>query len=141
MNAIGCLQTGFLHSGPSAVRYPRGKTPSSEISDTLDPLPIGEAIKIRSGKKIAILSFGATSALAAANNLNATVYDMRFIKPLDTDAIESAVRSHQYLVTVEDNACSGGAGSSVNEYLVAQKFEYTDIKSWITRLFPESRQP
>ncbi len=123
-NADECrkmLSTGFLHSGPSAVRYPRGNAPAAATEDALDPIPIGKAIKRRTGHRIALLSFGATTALVAAETLDATVFDMRFVKPLDTATIEMAVNSHEYLVTVEDNARAGGVGSSVNEYLAAQK--------------------
>lgn len=115
------LSTGFLHAGPSAVRYPRGNAPAGEIDDSLEPIPIGKAVQRRSGRKLALLSFGATAAAAAAENLNASVFDMRFVKPLDTETITAVTDSHQYLVTVEDNARNGGAGSGVNEYLAAQK--------------------
>ena len=115
------LSTGFLHAGPSAVRYPRGSAPATATLGTLEPVPIGRAIRRRSGSRLALLSFGASAATTAAENLNASLFDMRFVKPLDTQTILAAAKAHRYLVTVEDNACAGGGGSGVNEYLAAQK--------------------
>ena len=119
----GLLTTAFLHDGPSAVRYPRGAattlTSHADLSNDLQALPFGQAEKCREGKKVALLVFGTllTNAMEAAENLDATVYNMRFVKPLDTRAIEQAAQSHDLLVTIEDNAIAGGAGSAVSEYL------------------------
>lgn len=113
------LQTGLVHNGPAAVRYPRGTGPGATIDEALTALPIGKGRLVREGQRIAIINFGAllSSALPAAEALNATVADMRFIKPLDTDLIESLVDSHDLIVTLEENAIAGGAGSAVAEYL------------------------
>ncbi len=115
------LTTGFRHDGPAAVRYPRGRGLGARIDETLDTLPIGKGELRRPGKDVAILAFGAPlgAALAAAEKLNATVANMRFIKPLDAELVLSLAEQHSLLVTVEDNAVLGGAGSAVNECLAA----------------------
>ena len=114
------LSTGFAHRGPAAVRYPRGKGPGTPLEATLEPVAIGKGVIRRQGKSVAILAFGSivTPALQAAEQLDASVIDMRFVKPLDTDLVEAMARSHQLLVTVEENAVMGGAGSAVNEHLL-----------------------
>ncbi|MFU8838917.1 MAG: 1-deoxy-D-xylulose-5-phosphate synthase [Thiohalomonadaceae bacterium] len=116
------LSTGFAHHGPAAVRYPRGRGPGVLPDQALDTLPIGKAELRRQGEGIAILSFGALleSALAAAETINATVVNMRFVKPLDQALLQELASSHQLLVTLEDNAVMGGAGSAVNEYVQQQ---------------------
>ena len=113
------LYTGFLHDGPAAVRYPRGSGPSVAIQPTMQALPLGRAETRRSGRAIAILAFGSVliPALTAGERLNATVVNMRFVKPLDETMITELARSHDLLVTVEENAVAGGAGSAVNEFL------------------------
>ncbi len=117
------LSTGFAHDGPAAVRYPRGKGPGAIIGNTLETLEIGKASIVRQGENIALLVFGTLlpEALQAAQSINATVVNMRFIKPLDTALLDSLATSHQGFVTVEDGAIAGGAGSGVAEYLHAQK--------------------
>jgi 1-deoxy-D-xylulose-5-phosphate synthase len=113
------LYTGYHHQGPAAVRYPRGKGPGASIAEQMTALPIGKAKLRRKGQTVALLAFGSMvePALKAAESLNATVVDMRFIKPLDEAMIEEMATQHQLLVTVEENAIMGGAGSAVNEYL------------------------
>ncbi len=113
------LSTGFKHTGPCAVRYPRGPGPGVAVNTALDTIEIGQAEPRRQGSKIAILSFGITlsAALEAADILDATVINMRFIKPLDTNLILEIAKSHELIVTIEDNAIQGGAGSAVNECL------------------------
>lgn len=113
------LYTGYHHRGPAAVRYPRGKGPGAVINEQMTQLPIGKARLKRQGKAVALLAFGSMvePALKAAESLNATVIDMRFIKPLDEAMIEEMANQHQILVTVEENAVMGGAGSAVNEFL------------------------
>lgn len=113
------LYTGFIHCGPAAVRYPRGKGPGHKIDATMTPLPIGKGIIKRTGKDIAILNFGTLlpAALHAADTLNATVADMRFVKPLDTELIDQLANQHKLLVTLEENSIHGGAGAAVSEYL------------------------
>ncbi|HAZ42086.1 MAG TPA: 1-deoxy-D-xylulose-5-phosphate synthase [Methylococcaceae bacterium] len=115
------LYTGFQHNGPAAVRYPRGKGPGTAVESTMSLLPIGKAEVRRKGKGIAILAFGSmvTPALEAGETLDATVVNMRFIKPLDEACILEMAASHDLIVTVEENTVSGGAGSGVNEVLNA----------------------
>ncbi|MGB2058455.1 1-deoxy-D-xylulose-5-phosphate synthase [uncultured Alcanivorax sp.] len=113
------LSSSYQHEGPAAVRYPRGTGPGVAIEKPLDTLPIGQARTLRDGQQVAILAFGALTpaALDAGKALNATVLDMRWVKPLDRDAILKATASHTLLVTVEDHQRMGGAGSAVNELL------------------------
>lgn len=116
------LSTGFRHDGPAAVRYPRGSGPGVAVTADLQTLPVGKGQLRRQGQKVAILAFGSVLAasLEAAESLNATVADMRFVKPLDDDLIARLAADHDLLVTVEENACMGGAGSAVQESLAAQ---------------------
>ena len=113
------LSTGFAHAGPAAVRYPRGSGPGVAVSPALDTLPIGKAELRRRGRGVALLAFGAMVAAAeqAAVELGASVVNMRFVKPLDRELILELARSHQGLVTIEDNVILGGAGSAVAELL------------------------
>ena len=115
------LYTGFMHNGPAAVRYPRGQGPGTTIQNQMTALPIGKGEVRRQGKDIAILAFGSmlAPALAAAEQLNASVANMRFIKPLDGELVQQLASSHRLLVTIEENVVMGGAGSAVNEYLQA----------------------
>ena len=112
------LYTGYQCGKPAAVRYPRGNAIGVELT-SLEMLPIGKSRLIREGQKIAILNFGTLlpSALEAAEKLNATVVDMRFVKPIDIEMINVLAQTHDYLVTLEENAIQGGAGSSVAEVL------------------------
>jgi 1-deoxy-D-xylulose-5-phosphate synthase len=116
------LTTGFLHPGPAAVRYPRGSGTGVAVSDELLPLPIGKADLRRRGGGVALLAFGAmvAPALKAAERINATVVDMRFVKPLDEVLLLDLAQSHAGFVTIEDNALMGGAGSAVTELLHAR---------------------
>lgn len=115
------LSTAFQYNGPAAVRYPRGCGPGVAVTPDLAALPVGKAEIRRKGQKVAILAFGAplSAALAAAEQLDATVASMRFIRPLDNELILELAAGHELLVTVEDNAVLGGAGSAVNEFLAA----------------------
>ncbi len=115
------LTTAYRHDGPSAVRYPRGTGPGTAIDPALEPLHVGKGVLRRSGRKIAVLAFGSlvTSALKVADKLDASLADMRFVKPLDIDLIRQLADSHDYLITVEENAVMGGAGSAVAEALSA----------------------
>ena len=112
------LYTGYQCGKPAAVRYPRGNAIGVELTP-LEMLPIGKSRLIREGQKIAILNFGTLlpSALEAAEKLNATVVDMRFVKPIDIEMINVLAQTHDYLVTLEENAIQGGAGSAVAEVL------------------------
>jgi 1-deoxy-D-xylulose-5-phosphate synthase len=111
------LFTGFKFKGISVVRYPRGIGPGSIIKSKMTAIPIGKAEIIKKGKKIALLTFGnmLDEALKVADKINATVVNMRFIKPLDIKLIRDLGSSHKLLVTLEENAISGGAGSAVLE--------------------------
>ncbi len=112
------LTTAFMHSAPSTVRYPRGNAKEPlPIRGELEPIAIGKAIERRRGQDIALLGFGVTNAEEAAEQLNATFVDMRFVKPLDTVMLEKIAATHSYLITVEDGAIAGGAGSTVGAHL------------------------
>jgi 1-deoxy-D-xylulose-5-phosphate synthase len=115
------LSTGYLHQGLCAVRYPRGTGTGIKIEPELSPLPIGKAEVKRLGKKVAILAFGSMLApsLAAAETLDASVVNMRFVKPLDTQVIQQMASSHDLIVTIEENAIMGGAGAAVMEAMQA----------------------
>ena len=112
------LYTGYQCGQPAAVRYPRGNAIGVELAP-LEMLPIGKSRLIREGQKIAMLNFGTLlpSALEAAEKLNATVVDMRFVKPIDIEMINVLAQTHDYLITLEENAIQGGAGSAVAEVL------------------------
>ncbi len=114
------LFTGYQFNGPAAVRYPRGAGPGITPTPQLQAIEPGESREILKGDKIAILSFGGVLKISreAAESLGATLIDMRFIKPLDTDCIKQLSETHQLLITVEENALMGGAGSAVNEYVL-----------------------
>ena len=116
------LTTGYLHTGTAAVRYPRGSGIGAPVSAALEPIEIGKAQLVRQGRKVAILAFGSMlqPALEAAASLDATVVNMRFIKPLDEAMVLEIARSHDHIVTVEENAIMGGAGAAVMECLQAQ---------------------
>ena len=117
------LSTGFQHDGPSAVRYPRGKGPGTRVAKELQTLPIGKAETIIKGKKVAIVAVGSMvhPAITAGQDLGATVVNLRFIKPLDEALLTQLAATHDYLVTVEENAIEGGAGSAINELFAAQE--------------------
>ena len=113
------LSTCYQANSPSAVRYPRGTGTGATVSGGLETVEIGKGIIRREGGKIAVIAFGSMVApsLAAADKLNATVADMRFVKPIDEELIVRLARSHDYIVTAEENAEQGGAGSAVLEVL------------------------
>ncbi|ALS64860.1 1-deoxy-D-xylulose-5-phosphate synthase [Pandoraea apista] len=120
------LYTGVQIDGPSAVRYPRGAGTGAAIEQTMTALPIGKGIvrregQAQAGRRVAILAFGSmvAPALAAAAQLDATVADMRFVKPIDDELIARLAQTHDYLVTVEEGSIMGGAGSAVAESLLA----------------------
>ena len=113
------LTTGFRHDGPAAVRYPRGKGPGTAVGKELQDLPIGQAEIRRRGQNVAILAFGTmvTAARQAAERLDLTLVNMRFIKPLDEALIREMASSHSLLVSIEENSIAGGAGSAIAEFL------------------------
>jgi 1-deoxy-D-xylulose-5-phosphate synthase len=116
------LYTGYTLDGPAAVRYPRGSGPGSAPAAEMSALPVGKAEVRRRGSRVAILAFGAPlkAALEAGDTLDATVVNMRFVKPLDAGLAEEMARSHALVVTVEENVVMGGAGSAVAEALAAR---------------------
>ncbi len=116
------LYTGFLLDSPAAVRYPRGAGMGVAVEAEMRALPIGKAEVRREGRRVAILAFGTLlkTALDAAAELDATVVNMRFVKPLDDALVAQLARTHALLVTLEENAVMGGAGSAVAESLAAQ---------------------
>lgn len=118
------LYTGYQHSGVAAVRYPRGHGTGICPNKQMELLPLGKARIIRSGQQLAILAFGPLLAACqqAAADLDATLIDMRFVKPLDEHLLIQLTDSHSHIITVEDNAIMGGAGSAVNEFLLQQGF-------------------
>ncbi|HEX5477978.1 MAG TPA: 1-deoxy-D-xylulose-5-phosphate synthase, partial [Burkholderiales bacterium] len=115
------LYTGFMLDAPSAVRYPRGAGIGKEVSGEMSAIPVGKAEIRRTGKKVAILAFGSmlAPALEAGEALDATVLNMRFVKPLDLESLKSVAAGHELIVTVEEHQAMGGAGSAVCEALVA----------------------
>jgi 1-deoxy-D-xylulose-5-phosphate synthase len=117
------LYTGVTLDGPSAIRYPRGQGPGAPIETAMRALPLGKAELRRRGRGVALLAFGAMVPVAeqVAEELDATVVNMRFVKPLDEEMVLSMAASHGTLVTLEDNALMGGAGSAVAECLAAHR--------------------
>ncbi|MHB1075953.1 1-deoxy-D-xylulose-5-phosphate synthase [Thiobacillus sp.] len=113
------LTTAFLHEGPSAVRYPRGSGVGATIDAGLDAVEIGKGVLRRRGHDVALIAFGSlvAPALQAAGTLDASVADMRFVKPLDLDLLRELAHGHRLLVTLEENAVAGGAGAGVAEAL------------------------
>jgi 1-deoxy-D-xylulose-5-phosphate synthase len=137
------LSTGFQHNGPAAVRYPRGAGPGVATEAELDVLPIGKADVRRQGKRVALLAFGnmVAPALEAGEAFNATVVNMRFVKPLDTELVLELARTHELLITIEDNAIAGGAGSGVNECLAANGVTIRIVNLGLPDQFIEHGEP
>ena len=121
------LNTGLNYKGPSAVRYPRGNTACTDIVMTEEKIPIGKSRLIQKGQKVAILVFGQllNEVIDISKKLSLTLIDMRFAKPFDKERIDELSNTHQHLITIEDNVVTGGAGSSINEYLVEKGHEIT----------------
>ena len=119
------LTTAFYHNGPSAVRYPRGGGPGATVQKDLSTLAIGKGEIRRQGKKIGILAFGSmlTPALEVGERLNASVANMRFVKPLDMDLVRDLAKSHDVIITIEENSIMGGAGAAVMEAMQALDLE------------------
>ena len=117
------LYTGYMLNSPAAVRYPRGTGAGVAIVPKMEKLTIGKAKLISKGTKVALLSFGSTldDVKVAAQTLDATVVNMRFVKPLDIEMINQMQQKHDLIVTIEDNVIKGGAGSGVNEVLAQLK--------------------
>ena len=119
------LYTAYLEDGPTAVRYPRGKGVGIEPSAEMISIPIGEAKALRQGSNIAILLFGSLLSTAnyAAEAIDATLINMRFVKPLDEAIITEVAKKYDLIVTIEDNAVHGGAGSAVSECLARKRLD------------------
>jgi len=113
------LQTAYEYPGPAMVRYPRGSGPGVAVENQLTPLPMGEGVVRRQGRRVAFLAFGSmlARAMEAAEHLDATAANMRFVKPLDEALILRLADGHDLLVTLEENVLQGGAGSAVGEFL------------------------
>ena len=131
------LYTAFKLDTPSAVRYPRGTGAGVPVQKEMHALPIGRGEIRRQGEKIALLAFGSmlTPCLEAAEELNATVVNMRFIKPLDDDLVASLAASHDWLVTVEENTVMGGAGGAVTESLNSQRIHVKVLQLGLPDVF------
>jgi 1-deoxy-D-xylulose-5-phosphate synthase len=119
------LYTAYQYEGPAAIRYPRGTGPGAIIANEMTEMEIGKAVEVRKGERVAILNYGALlpEVMAAAERLNATVVDMRWVKPLDEAKVIELANHYELLVTVEENAVAGGAGASINELLAAQNLK------------------
>jgi 1-deoxy-D-xylulose-5-phosphate synthase len=117
------LNTGYQLPQPAVVRYPRGNGGGAAVTAGLDILPIGKGRIVRQGQGIALLCFGTLlqQTKSVAENLDATLVDMRFVKPLDTELLKVIIEQHDILITVEENAIQGGAGSAVNEWMMKQR--------------------
>jgi 1-deoxy-D-xylulose-5-phosphate synthase len=137
------LSTGYQHDGPAAVRYPRGAGIGKVPENDLATIDIGKANMRRQGKKVAILAFGSLLhvALEVAEEIDASVIDMRFVKPLDTSLLAQIASSHDKLVTIEENAIAGGAGSAVNEWLNSQNISVDTINLGLPDRFIEHGEP
>jgi 1-deoxy-D-xylulose-5-phosphate synthase len=124
------LEAGYNYPGPAAVRYPRGSGEGEYNSSKDTLIEMGKAKIIREGKELAILAFGAMVEVSqkSARELDATLVDMRFIKPLDEELLRNLFKTHKYFLTVEDNAVAGGAGSAVGEFFSRENI-FTKIKN------------
>ncbi len=137
------LSTGYRHGGPAAVRYPRGSGIGTVTDSDLEPLPIGRAECCREGQSIALLAFGPVlhEARPVAEALNATLVNMRFVKPLDTALLGEIAQSHDLIVTLEEGAIQGGAGSAVNEWLLANDHQVRVLNLGIPDRLIEQAKP
>lgn len=137
------LNTAYHLDTPSAVRYPRGTGPGVAVQKDLQTIPVGKGEMRRQGSKVAILAFGSmlAPALLAAEQLNATVANMRFVKPLDEELVLQLARDHDLLVTVEENTIQGGAGSAVAECLAQHGISKTMLLLGLPDLFIEQGDP
>ncbi len=137
------LYTGYLHEGPTAIRYPRGAGPGVEIHKAMQALPLGRGEVRREGKRVAILAFGTllAAALEAGEQLNATVANMRFVKPIDRELLIRLATTHDLLVTVEEGVVHGGAGSAVCEALAEAGIAVAPLMLGLPDRFVEHGDP
>jgi 1-deoxy-D-xylulose-5-phosphate synthase len=137
------LSTAYAQNHPVAVRYPRGAGVGTAAGRDLDTLPFGKGEVRRQGEKLAILAFGTllTPALEAAEKLNATVVNMRWVKPLDVDLLVQIAQSHEHLVTVEEGCIMGGAGSAVAEALQQLNLQRSVLHLGLPDAFIEHGDP
>jgi 1-deoxy-D-xylulose-5-phosphate synthase len=142
------LTTGFLHDGPAAVRYPRGAAHGPAPDNTLTAIEFGKAERCRdttapAAKAVALLVFGSLleTATEVAETLDASLYNMRFVKPLDADCVLAVAKSHHLLVTIEENAIAGGAGSAINELLAGHGIKTEVLNLGIPDRFVEHGAP
>ncbi|ARC78147.1 1-deoxy-D-xylulose-5-phosphate synthase [Pseudomonas aeruginosa] len=137
------LTTGYLLDGPAAVRYPRGSGPNHPIDPDLQPVEIGKGVVRRRGGRVALLVFGVqlAEAMKVAESLDATVVDMRFVKPLDETLVRELAGSHELLVTIEENAVMGGAGSAVGEFLASEGLEVPLLQLGLPDYYVEHAKP
>ncbi|MCO3063501.1 1-deoxy-D-xylulose-5-phosphate synthase [Pseudomonas aeruginosa] len=137
------LTTGYLFDGPAAVRYPRGSGPNHPIDPDLQPVEIGKGVVRRRGGRVALLVFGVqlAEAMKVAESLDATVVDMRFVKPLDEALVRELAGSHELLVTIEENAVMGGAGSAVGEFLASEGLEVPLLQQGLPDYYVEHAKP
>ncbi|MBH9402513.1 1-deoxy-D-xylulose-5-phosphate synthase [Pseudomonas aeruginosa] len=137
------LTTGYLFDGPAAVRYPRGSGPNHPIDPDLQPVEIGKGGVRRRGGRVALLGFGVqlAEAMKVAESLDATVVDMRFVTPLDEALVRELAGSHELLVTIEENAVRGGAGSAVGEFLAREGLEVPLLQLGLPDYYVEHAKP
>ena len=136
------LYTGYLHDGPALVRYPRGEGTGAHL-EPLKTIPLGQSKCCQQGEEIALLNFGTLlpEVLQVADQINATVIDMRFVKPLDEKVLLHISQSHNILVTIEENSIKGGAGSAVNEFLLSKKIKCDILNIGLPDIFiPQGSQ-
>jgi len=133
-----CLNTGYAFQGPALVRYPRDNTLKPLQTNTNDTYPVGKAISVKQGKKIALLVFGPLLDLVSdiCDQLGASLINMIFVKPLDTELINQLAKTHEFLVTLEDNSLEGGAGSAVLEYINQQQLPLKCLNLGLKDQFP-----
>lgn len=133
------LSTGFAHDGPSAIRYPRGTGPGARIDKNPPALPIGKSETVINGNDVAIIAVGSMvqPAVIVGQQLGATVVNLRFVKPLDEAMLAKVASKHRYLITIEENAISGGAGSAINDFLISENLSIPILNLGIPDRFIE----
>ena len=137
------LYTGFMHSGPAAVRYPRGSGPGANIQKEMKQIPIGKGNTLRDGANVAILNFGTLlhSVFDLSEELDTTLIDMRFVKPLDEALLIDTASKHKLIVTIEENSIAGGAGSAVSEFLNSEGMTIPILQLGLPDIFIDHADP